>query len=188
MDKASRQKINKEREDLHNTVDQMNKPLKVSVLWTPHLGYAIFVSCSLVFVRKEKPKYKLFLTCQLIDTFEKMFCLFVWSFGKEDCPQANICANLPQFYMWDASTAWLDEHCAGVHPGSDPTNPGLLKRIARTQPLCYWVGPLLFLFLFSNFAFFLFSFAIKIYLLLILALNKCHIHIVLYSGIAYYFS
>ena len=27
--------------------------------------------------------------------------------------------------MWDAATAWLDEQCVGLCPGSKPANPGL---------------------------------------------------------------
>ena len=42
---------------------------------------------------------------------------------EEDCPGANICANLPLFCMWDAATAWLDEWCIGPHLGSEPASP-----------------------------------------------------------------
>ena len=34
-----------------------------------------------------------------------------FSFGEEDSPWANICANLPLFCMWVTATAWLDECC-----------------------------------------------------------------------------
>uniref|UniRef100_A0A8C4LFQ9 Ras-related protein Rab-7a n=1 Tax=Equus asinus TaxID=9793 RepID=A0A8C4LFQ9_EQUAS len=30
------------------------------------------------------------------------------------------------------ATAWLDQRCVGLHPRSEPTNPGLLKRNMRT--------------------------------------------------------
>ena len=46
---------------------------------------------------------------------------------EEGSPWANICANLPLLCMWDATTAWLMSG-AGLHPGSEPTNPGPLKR------------------------------------------------------------
>ena len=36
---------------------------------------------------------------------------FIFFFGEEDCPWANICANLPLFCMWHAVTAWLEEQC-----------------------------------------------------------------------------
>ena len=53
-------------------------------------------------------------------------CLLLF-FGKEAWPSANICANLPLLWMWDAVLAWLDEPCRGLCPGSEPMNPGLLK-------------------------------------------------------------
>ena len=71
------------------------------------------------------------------------FSLFFWVFffGEEDCPWANICANLPLSSMWDAATAWPDEQCVGLHLGSEPENPGSLKQSTWTKPLCHWAGP-----------------------------------------------
>uniref|UniRef100_A0A8C4L6C6 Phospholipid-transporting ATPase n=1 Tax=Equus asinus asinus TaxID=83772 RepID=A0A8C4L6C6_EQUAS len=34
--------------------------------------------------------------------------------------------------MWDVATAWLEEWCVGLCPGSEPVNPRLLKRNTRT--------------------------------------------------------
>ena len=42
---------------------------------------------------------------------------------EEDWPWASICDNLPLVCMWDASTAWLNEWCVGLHPGSKPVEP-----------------------------------------------------------------
>ena len=56
--------------------------------------------------------------------FSYVFCLFVYLFlDEEDSPWTNICANLPLFCMWDASTAWLMSG-VGPLPGSEPVNPG----------------------------------------------------------------
>ena len=54
------------------------------------------------------------------------FCL------RQYRPWANICASLPLSCMWDAITAWLDEQCAGLPPGSKPLNPGPPKQSRRT--------------------------------------------------------
>ena len=68
-------------------------------------------------------------------------------FGEKDWPLANICcqsssfylrkivseltsASLPLFCIWDSTTAWFDERCVGLHLGSDPVNPRLLKQSA----------------------------------------------------------
>ena len=51
---------------------------------------------------------------------------------EEDCSWANICANLPIFCMWDTGTAWLDEWCVSLCPGSKPANPGPQKWSTRT--------------------------------------------------------
>ena len=40
-------------------------------------------------------------------TFVANLPLYAW----EDYPWANIRANLPLFYMWDAATAWLERQC-----------------------------------------------------------------------------
>ena len=45
-------------------------------------------------------------------------------FAEEDWPWANICAHLPLFCMWDATTAWFDKQCVGPCPGSKPANLG----------------------------------------------------------------
>ena len=42
---------------------------------------------------------------------------------EEDSPRANIWANSPLLCLWDASTAWLMSR-VGLHPGSEPVNPG----------------------------------------------------------------
>ena len=52
-----------------------------------------------------------------------LFCFLV----RKIVPELTSVANLPLFCMWDATTAWLDEWCVGVHPGSEPMNPGLPK-------------------------------------------------------------
>ena len=31
-------------------------------------------------------------------------------------------------FMWDATTAWLDERCVSLRPGSEPVKPRLPKR------------------------------------------------------------
>ena len=36
------------------------------------------------------------------------------------------------YFMWDVTTAWLDERCVGLHPGSKPVNPGSPKQNVRT--------------------------------------------------------
>ena len=43
-----------------------------------------------------------------------MMMMMMIIFGEEDCPRANICANLPLFCMWDSATAWLDEQCVSM--------------------------------------------------------------------------
>ena len=66
---------------------------------------------------------------------------FIYYFGKEGWPWANICADFPLFGLWDAVTAWLDKLCVGLHPGSEPVNPRLPKWSAWTSPLCQRAGP-----------------------------------------------
>ena len=51
---------------------------------------------------------------------------------KEDCPWANMCANLPLRCIWATTTAWPDEQYVGLCLGSEPMNPGLPKQSART--------------------------------------------------------
>ena len=53
-------------------------------------------------------------------------------FGEEDWSWANICANLPLFCLWDATTAWLDEQYVGPQLVSKPVNPKLPKQSTRT--------------------------------------------------------
>ena len=62
-------------------------------------------------------------------------------FGQEDCPWANIYASLPLFCIGNATTAWLDEWCVGLCPGSGPVNPGLPEQSTQTQPPCHWASP-----------------------------------------------
>uniref|UniRef100_A0A8C4MNW3 Monoamine oxidase B n=1 Tax=Equus asinus asinus TaxID=83772 RepID=A0A8C4MNW3_EQUAS len=45
---------------------------------------------------------------------------------------SNVCANLPLFCMWDATTAWLDKQCVGLCLGSEPANPRLPKQNGET--------------------------------------------------------
>ena len=61
----------------------------------------------------------------------------IYSFilGEEDCPWANICANLPLFCMWDAATAWLDEQYVDPHPGCELVNPKLPKQSTNSTTL-----------------------------------------------------
>ena len=67
------------------------------------------------------------------------FSFFLFIFGEEDCPWANISANLPLFCMWDAATAWLDEWCVG--PCWDP-NPQTLGHQSGAHELNhYTTGP-----------------------------------------------
>ena len=39
---------------------------------------------------------------------------FIYLLIDEDWPWADICASLPLFCMWGATTAWLDEWCVDV--------------------------------------------------------------------------
>ena len=55
---------------------------------------------------------------------------------EENWPWANICAHLPLFCMWNAATAWLDEWCVDLCPGSEPANLGPLQQSMQiTTPL-----------------------------------------------------
>ena len=47
---------------------------------------------------------------------------------EEYCHWANICVNLPVCFMCNTATAWPDERCIGLRPGSEPAKPGPLKR------------------------------------------------------------
>ena len=47
------------------------------------------------------------------------FLFFVRKIG----PELTSVTNLPLFCMWDATTAWFDERCGGLHQGSEPPNP-----------------------------------------------------------------
>ena len=51
--------------------------------------------------------------------------IYIFFFAEEDSPWANICANLPLFCIWVATTAWPPTSGVGLHPG---TEPGLLKQ------------------------------------------------------------
>ena len=62
-------------------------------------------------------------------------------FSEEDWPWTNICASLPLFCVWTATTAWLGEWCVDLHQGPKPANPGLPKRSAGTEPLCQRASP-----------------------------------------------
>ena len=44
-------------------------------------------------------------------------------------PELTSVASLPLLCIWDAATAWLDEWCADLHPGSKPANPGLAPAV-----------------------------------------------------------
>ena len=58
----------------------------------------------------------------------------------EDSPRADICANLPLFYIWVTTTAWLPT--SGVSPCLG-TEPGLLKQSAwnlTTKPWGYSIN------------------------------------------------
>ena len=74
--------------------------------------------------------------------FDHSYFLFLLFFSEEDWPWAKICANLPLFYMWDDTTAWLDEQCVGPCPGSEPVNPRLPEWSSRTWALCHWASPI----------------------------------------------
>ena len=52
-------------------------------------------------------------------------------FAEEDWPWANI-VPIFLYFIWDATTAWLDNWCLSAHPGSEPANPGLPKWSTRT--------------------------------------------------------
>ena len=75
-------------------------------------------------------------------------CIFLIFFDEEDCLWANTCANLPLFCVWDTAAAWLDELCAGPHPGSKPMNPGSLKW--RPKLSHYTTRPVPQVYLYSN--------------------------------------
>ena len=49
--------------------------------------------------------------------------------------ETKICANLLLLCKWDAATAWLDERCVGLCPGSEPVNPGSEHANLTTTPL-----------------------------------------------------
>ena len=72
----------------------------------------------------------MFLSILICWDFFLSFFLFFF-FAEEDCAWANICDNLPLLCMWDTITAWIYERCVGLHPGSKPTNPRLLKKSMR---------------------------------------------------------
>ena len=77
---------------------------------------AMYISCSwgsvIVWYCVRAPAFGLLTQFWLIDWLR-------W-------PWANICASLPLFYMWDASTAWLDEQCGSEveHVNLTTTLPG----------------------------------------------------------------
>ena len=52
-------------------------------------------------------------------------------FAEADCPWANACASLPLFCMSVTATVRLMSR-AGLHPGSEPVNPGLWSRARGT--------------------------------------------------------
>ena len=69
-------------------------------------------------------QFPLTISCKVFSNFPVGFSFFFSFFGEEDCPWANIYANLPLFCMWNATTAWLDEHCVGPRLGSELVSPG----------------------------------------------------------------
>ena len=70
-----------------------------------------------------------------------LFLLLLF-FGEEDCCCANICARLPLFYVSRChSVAW--QTVLGLHPGSEPANPGPSKQSAWTS-LCHGARPQIF--------------------------------------------
>ena len=59
---------------------------------------------------------------------------------EEDCPWANVCANLPPLCMWNATTARPNEWRVGPCLGLEPVSPGP-KWSLRTQLLCHGASP-----------------------------------------------
>ena len=58
--------------------------------------------------------------------------LSFWFLVKEIVPELTSVPIFLYFYMWDVTTAWLDEQCVGPHPGFEPTNPGPPKWSMQT--------------------------------------------------------
>ena len=66
---------------------------------------------------------------------------------REIAPELTSVANLPLFCMWDNSTAWLDEQCVGLFPGSESMDPG---HWSRAHDLNHYTTGLAPLFIFLN--------------------------------------
>ena len=96
-----------------------------------HTSTCYISQCAYMYVFCEAKLYVGLSTC--------CFFLEVFFTGEEDCPWANICANLPLFCMWVTATAWLDEWCIGLYLVSKPENPGLPKQ--STGTLHHQAGP-----------------------------------------------
>ena len=67
---------------------------------------------------------------------------FCFVFGEEDWSQANICANLPLFCMWDTTSAWLDEQYVGPRQGRAHEPWAAKIGGHKLNQLCYQGDPL----------------------------------------------
>ena len=62
------------------------------------------------------------LILRLIDTCISSADFFFFLVRKIG-PELTSVAILPLFCMWISATAWLNEQCVGLCPGSEPVNP-----------------------------------------------------------------
>ena len=51
-------------------------------------------------------------------------CCFYFLGVRKTGPELTSVPIFLYFYMWDATTAWLNEWCVGPHLGSGLANPG----------------------------------------------------------------
>ena len=106
------------KDSIGKTKERGSLPLKPSEAYTPYIS---LLPASPHHALTPRP----FLLLLLLTFFINYFC------GEEDSPWANICANLPLRYLWDASTAWLRSG-VGPHWGSDRVNLGLQSGVRWT--------------------------------------------------------
>ena len=60
--------------------------------------------------------------------------------AEEDWPCANICANLPLLYMWDAYHSMACQVVPRLHQGSDPVEHVHLTAAPPGQPVAYFTN------------------------------------------------
>ena len=98
--------------------------LRIIFLWLPFSGTEMKPCQGAVPPSCNKPNKPIFLRSTGWGFFDVLFFFFSF-FGEEDCPWANICANLPLLYMWDTATAWFDEQCMGPCQDLNPRTSGI---------------------------------------------------------------